>query len=199
MMKLIKFNPKRFFSSKKPSKVSRSGTSSLGSASSSSSGETKNLCVTTSSPYYSHLELLKAFTLIDKDNDGAVSRHDLEALLTQLGPNPPNKDEINVMLREVDRDGHGTISIDTLATRVVSSVSSDSSHGSSTELKETFELFDSDRNGLISAEELLRVFAAAIGDDRCTLEECSRMIAAVDEDGDGFVSFNEFSRMMDLY
>lgn len=96
------------------------------------------------------------------------------------------------MLREVDLDGHGTIRLETLASRVVSS----DSYQGSTELTKAFEFFDSDRDGLISAEELLRVFAAAIGDDQCTLEECCRMIAAVYEDGDGFVSFEVFSRMM---
>jgi hypothetical protein len=65
------------------------------------------------------------------------------------------------------------------------------------ELREAFEVFDTDRDGRISAEELLRVFRA-IGDERCTLEECRRMIAGVDKNRDGFVCFEEFSVMMEL-
>jgi len=66
------------------------------------------------------------------------------------------------------------------------------------ELKEAFAVFDTDRDGRISAEELLRVFRA-IGDERCTLEECRRMIEGVDRNGDGFVCFEDFSRMMELH
>ncbi|CAA7059992.1 unnamed protein product [Microthlaspi erraticum] len=210
-MKLAKFNPKRLFRSKDPSTVSKSG-SSFGSASSSSSGaDCKNPPVVVTggsvtptsilpevsgsgdpSPY-SYVEILQAFKLIDRDNDGAVSRHDLESLLSRLGPDPPTKEEIDVMLREVDRDGDGTIRLEELASRVVSSDQA----RDSTELKETFEFFDTDRDGFITAEELLRVFST-IGDERCTLDDCKRMIASVDDDGNGSVCFAEFSRMMDL-
>ncbi|CAM0146092.1 unnamed protein product [Urochloa decumbens] len=63
------------------------------------------------------------------------------------------------------------------------------------ELKETFAVFDADGDGRISAEELMAVLAS-LGDDRCSVEDCRRMIGGVDVDGDGFVCFNEFSRMM---
>lgn len=47
------------------------------------------------------------------------------------------------------------------------------------ELLKTFKLIDKDNNvGAVSKHDL---------------EECSRMIAAVDEDGDGFLNFNVFS------
>ncbi|CAA7048762.1 unnamed protein product [Microthlaspi erraticum] len=130
-MKFINLNPKRFFPSKKRSEPSSSFGSASTSSSSTVSGETKNI-PDGASPY-SHIELLKAFKLVYRDNDGAVSRHDPEALLIQLGPHPPNVDDISVMLREVDRD-----SLETPASRVVSSDSS-----TSTALRETtFKFFD---------------------------------------------------------
>lgn len=203
-----KLIPKRFFiRSKDRSTVSKSPTAfSFGSASSSSGQDCKNsggdggggsvtptsILPEVPSPY-SYVEILQAFKLIDRDNDGAVSRHDLESLLSRLGPDPLTEEEINVMLKEVDCDGDGTIRLEELASRVVSLDPA----RDSTELKETFEFFDADRDGLISADELLRVFST-IGDERCTLDDCKRMIADVDEDGDGFVCFTEFSRMMDL-
>ncbi|GJN13836.1 hypothetical protein PR202_gb00584 [Eleusine coracana subsp. coracana] len=63
------------------------------------------------------------------------------------------------------------------------------------ELKETFAVFDADGDGRISAEELREVLAS-LGDDRCSVEDCRRMIRGVDTDGDGFVCFEEFTRMM---
>jgi calcium-binding protein CML len=106
-----------------------------------------------------------------------------------------------MMLSEVDSDGRGLISVETIMNRIGSGSGSSNGSGSGPnpeeELREAFEVFDTDRDGRISAEELLRVFRA-IGDERCTLEECRRMIAGVDKNGDGFVCFEEFSVMMEL-
>ncbi|GJN28359.1 hypothetical protein PR202_gb16470 [Eleusine coracana subsp. coracana] len=63
------------------------------------------------------------------------------------------------------------------------------------ELKETFAVFDADGDGRISAEEL-RAVLASLGDEPCSVEDCRRMIRGVDTDGDGFVCFKEFTRMM---
>ncbi|RLM70274.1 putative calcium-binding protein CML36 [Panicum miliaceum] len=63
------------------------------------------------------------------------------------------------------------------------------------ELRDAFAVFDVDGDGRISAEELLAVLAS-LGDERCSVEDCRRMIGGVDVDGDGFVCFNEFARMM---
>ncbi|CAN0890555.1 Probable calcium-binding protein CML36 [Linum grandiflorum] len=65
------------------------------------------------------------------------------------------------------------------------------------ELKETFAFFDTDHDGKITAEELLSGFLA-VGEEKCTLEECRRMLAEVDKNGDGFVCLEDFCRMMDL-
>jgi calcium-binding protein CML len=63
------------------------------------------------------------------------------------------------------------------------------------DLKEAFAVFDADGDGRISAEEL-RAALASLGDDPCSVEDCRRMIRGVDTDGDGFVCFQEFTRMM---
>lgn len=101
-----------------------------------------------------------------------------------------------MMLSEVDGDDRGCISVEAIMNRVGSD-GSGSGPDQEEELREAFEVFDTDRDGRISAEELLRVFKA-IGDERCTLEECRRMIEGVDRNGDGFVCFEDFSRMMEL-
>lgn len=99
-----------------------------------------------------------------------------------------------MMISEVDSDGRGCISVESIMNRIGSGSGSPNPEE---ELREAFEVFDTDRDGRISAEELLRVFRA-IGDERCTLEECQRMIAGVDKNRDGFVCFEEFSCMMEM-
>ncbi|KAF9679576.1 hypothetical protein SADUNF_Sadunf06G0029200 [Salix dunnii] len=133
-------------------------------------------------------ELAQAFKLIDRDNDGLVSRNELEALLTRLGAEPPSSEEMAVILGEVDH-----ISVEALATRLGSACEP----AGDDELRDAFVFFDSDRDGKITADELLKVYKA-FGDEKCTLEDCKRMIAVVDKNGDGFVCFEDFCRMMEL-
>ncbi|KAI9120520.1 hypothetical protein K1719_007553 [Acacia pycnantha] len=212
-MKLTIMNPKRLFRSKKErSSVSRSGPPSFGSGISSSSSDgstihkapgalagpstpTSVLLECSSDWPDCHCGMVHAFKLIDRDNDGFVSREELESLLTQLGTEPPSQEEVAMMLREVDHDGKGCISVESLITRVGSACEPGCD---SEELREAFAVFDTDHDGKISAEELMRVFKA-IGEERCTLDECRRMIEGVDRNGDGFVCFEDFSRMMELH
>ncbi|XP_058737856.1 probable calcium-binding protein CML36 [Vicia villosa] len=206
-------SPKRLFRSKKEkSSVSRSDPLSFGSASSSDDSTHKavtggsqtptSVLPEASSSSWSDVtvevqwELAQAFQLIDRDNDGVVSRQELESVLTRLGARPPSSEEIEMMISEVDSDGRGCISVESIMNRIGSG-SVSSNPNPEEELREAFEVFDTDRDGRISAEELLRVFRA-IGDERCTLEECRRMIAGVDKNRDGFVCFEEFSCMMEM-
>ncbi|XP_010554792.1 PREDICTED: probable calcium-binding protein CML35 [Tarenaya hassleriana] len=208
-MFLRRLSPKRLFRFKDRSSVTRSDPSSFSSASSDGSygvsGDRKPSPASTPTSVIPEIsggdrdfytELVQAFKLIDRDDDGVVSRNELAAVLRRLSPEPPSEEEVRMMLREVD-GGDGCISLEELASRVAGT----SATGSSVEkgeLREVFEFFDADRDGRISAEELLRVFGV-IGDDRCTLDECRRMIATVDMKGDGFVRFDDFSRMMELH
>ncbi|KAJ9181034.1 hypothetical protein P3X46_009209 [Hevea brasiliensis] len=138
-------------------------------------------------------ELVQAFKLIDRDNDGIISRNELEALLLRLGTKPPSQEEVATMLREVDHDGDGYISVEALMSRIGSPYDP----AADDELKVAFEFFDTDQDGKITAEELHEVYKA-LGDERCTLDDCRRMIEEVDKNGDGFVCFEDFSRMMEL-
>ncbi|KAJ4904040.1 putative calcium-binding protein CML35 [Raphanus sativus] len=202
--KFLRLSPKRLFRSKSKSSVSRSEPSSFSSGASSSDGSYSDLkqgpaatpvsVLPGEQDFYS--ELVQAFKLIDRDDDGVVSRRDLAALLSRLSPEPPSQEEVTLMLQEVDGGGDGCISLEELASRVAGT-SSDSDEGSVAEMREVFEFFDADHDGRISAEELHRVFGV-IGDEGCTLDECVRMIATVDGNGDGFVCFRDFCRMMQL-
>ncbi|KHN41077.1 Putative calcium-binding protein CML27 [Glycine soja] len=64
----------------------------------------------------------------------------------------------------------------------------------SKELRDAFDLYDVDKNGLISAKELHDVLRN-LG-EKCSLSDCRRMISNVDADGDGNVNFEEFKKMM---
>lgn len=96
-----------------------------------------------------------------------------------------------MMLGELDRDGDGCISLEEFgAISLAFGPPSDD-----VELREAFDFFDTDHDGKITAEELLCVFTS-IGDGVCSLDDCRRMIMGVDKNMDGFVCFEDFTKMM---
>uniref|UniRef100_A0A0A9H3S4 EF-hand domain-containing protein n=1 Tax=Arundo donax TaxID=35708 RepID=A0A0A9H3S4_ARUDO len=62
------------------------------------------------------------------------------------------------------------------------------------EIKEAFDLFDTDGSGFIDAREL-NVAMRALGFEM-TPEQINQMIAEVDKDGSGTIDFDEFVHMM---
>ncbi|KEH23303.1 EF hand calcium-binding family protein [Medicago truncatula] len=62
------------------------------------------------------------------------------------------------------------------------------------EIKEAFELFDTDGSGTIDAKEL-NVAMRALGFEM-TEEQIEQMIADVDKDGSGAIDYDEFEHMM---
>ncbi|KAK9664419.1 hypothetical protein RND81_14G040300 [Saponaria officinalis] len=99
------------------------------------------------------------------------------------------------MINEIDIDGDGCISLDEL--QAVGSIFESTAHEEEVELRAAFNFFDTDHDGKISAVELYDGFRK-LGDERCTLDDCRRMIEGVDVNKDGFVCFHDFSRMMDV-
>lgn len=62
------------------------------------------------------------------------------------------------------------------------------------EIKEAFDIFDTDGSGSIDAKEL-KVAMRSLGFD-ASKDEIKRMIADVDADGSGEIDFEEFLEMM---
>ncbi len=61
-------------------------------------------------------------------------------------------------------------------------------------LKEAFELFDVDKSGSITIDEIKKILGANVND--IDEEEWQQIVNEVDENGDGEISFEEFQKMM---
>ncbi|MCD7452691.1 hypothetical protein HAX54_017751 [Datura stramonium] len=219
-MKLIKNLPKKLFKYKKSRSISKSDDPSFSSGTTSSSSSENShhkpnnngglstptsvlptLSNEISADEWSEIsaagvysDLVQAFSVIDRDGDGKISKEQLETILSRVGgKSPPSEEELMLLLDEIDKNGDGCISLDDFVT--ISSAF-EPQEEVSTELKDTFDFFDEDHDGKITAQELLNVFRM-IGDARCTLEECRHMIESVDKNGDGFVCFEDFCLMME--
>jgi calcium-binding protein CML len=129
-------------------------------------------------------ELRKVFDQFDANKDGRISLPELGSVLQAMGSSYSDAELRRVMV-DVDTDSDGFINLEEFALLCKSP---------SSELKDAFDLYDQDKNGLISSKELHLVLNS-IG-MTCSVDDCVKMIVSVDADGDGNVNFEEFQKMM---
>ncbi|RYR72038.1 hypothetical protein Ahy_A02g006234 isoform B [Arachis hypogaea] len=142
----------------------------------------------------------QVFKLIDSNGDGKISTTELSETLLCLGYNKcMAKKEAERMVRALDFNGDGFVDFDefmvVMREGIATTEEEEEEEDQDEYLMDAFHVFDSDKNGLISAKELRRVLVN-LGCDRCSIRECKRMIKSVDKNGDGFVDFDEFRSMM---
>ncbi|KAD4982682.1 hypothetical protein R6Q59_002306 [Mikania micrantha] len=146
-------------------------------------------------------QLKQVFKFFDMDGDGKISQVELTNVLLTFGQEKSKAAiEAQGILEEVDFNGDGFIDFDEFMAIMDGSkpvfASSKEEEGDD-DLMNVFLVFDSDKNGLISAKELQRVLIS-LGCSNSKLGKCRKMIEGVDKDGDGFVDFKEFKSMMSI-
>ncbi|GER48636.1 calcium binding protein [Striga asiatica] len=137
------------------------------------------------------VEVRKVFERFDANNDGKISADELRGVLTALGSDT-SPEEVARMMQEIDTDKDGHINLQEFA--AFCSGDADPHRSAEKELREAFELYDQDHDGRISAAELHKILTR-LG-ERCSEQDCAGMIKSVDSDGDGYVCFEEFKKMM---
>ncbi|KAK1413717.1 hypothetical protein QVD17_35495 [Tagetes erecta] len=137
-------------------------------------------------------ELEQVFKKFDVNGDGKICASELGSIMGSLGHHPTD-DELENMIKEVDADGDGFINLGEFIELNTKDIDSTEVLEN---LKDAFSIFDIDKNGLITAEELLDVLRS-LGEN-CTITESQKMIAGADRDGDGMINFDEFKDMMKM-
>ncbi|KAI3407820.1 uncharacterized protein J3R85_020723 [Psidium guajava] len=138
-------------------------------------------------------QVRQVFDQYDKNGDGKISCDELRDVLSSLGPSPTTSEEARAAMSQIDKDGDGFIDLDEFAELILGGGGGGPECGAK-ELKDAFDLYDLDGNGVISAGELHAVMKK-LG-QKCSLGDCRKMISSVDRDGDGNVNFEEFKKMM---
>ncbi|KAL3362898.1 hypothetical protein AABB24_012274, partial [Solanum stoloniferum] len=154
----------------------------------------------------SKVELRGIFATFDKNNDGYITKQELKQSLKNIGIFMEDGDILE-MVEKVDSNKDGLIDIDEFyelchsflgIEKVVSEEEGGVEKGEEEEgdLKDAFDVFDYDKDGLISEEELSKVLSSLGLNQGKRLDDCKEMIRNVDVDGDGMVNFDEFKKMM---
>lgn len=152
---------------------------------------------------YGKDELRKVFSTFDKNGDGFITKQELRESLRNIRIFM-TETEIDDIVVRFDSNGDGLIDFDEFCLLTSESLGAgregEEREGNKEEevdnLKEAFDVFDKDKDGVISVEELGLVLTSLGLREGKKVEECKEMIRKVDMDGDGMVNFNEFKRMM---
>ena len=141
-------------------------------------------------------ELAKiAFESVDITKSGEIDEIDLGKVLVDisknLGGDPPTQEDINEVMKHLDADRSGTIDLNEFMD-LMNNKLKEQQEGQ--ELLETFQVFDKDADGQISAEDL-RYVIKAVGEE---LEDdlIDQLIEQGDLDQDGKINYHEFVRIM---
>merc|ERR1712193_454378 len=141
-------------------------------------------------------DLKEMFIALDADNDGTLTFEEMRQGMLKAGIKDIPDNLMDIM-KDVDSDGSGVIDY----TEFLAATLSRKQYMQEDIAWKAFRGFDLDGDGQITREELAQVLSGeAVKDVEAALqvnrEEIEKIIAEVDEDGDGQISFQEFFQMM---
>jgi Ca2+-binding EF-hand superfamily protein len=135
-------------------------------------------------------EIKEAFDIFDNDLSGAISVAELTSSFKSLGFDVAHSNVYEI-LKDLDKDGNGEIDftefLDLLSTKL-------SAENTREEIEKVFKMFDADRTGEISVENLMQV-ARTLGDD-ISPENLASVLQTSDVDQDGRLTFEDFYAIM---
>merc|ERR1712048_450892 len=135
-------------------------------------------------------EVKDAFDLFDTDSSGAVSVQELVEAMQSLGLEQKNEAVFN-MIKEIDTDGSGELEFAEFLEMMTARLTNKTPRA---DIERVFKLFDNDRTGEISLDNLKRV-ANDLGEE-VSNEELQEMVQRNDVDKDGAWTLDDFYAVM---
>lgn len=142
---------------------------------------------------YEKEKLLDIFQAFDKNHDGQIDQQELLDGYIEFfdGDAERAEREVQEIMEKLDFNGNGSIDYSEFAIANIDM----NKLLSEDKLKEAFELFDIDRGGSITTDEIKKILGngnkSEIDDN-----EWERILDEVDADGNGEIDFEEFKHMM---
>lgn len=138
-------------------------------------------------------EVREAFNLFDVDGSGTIDPRELREAMKSLGYDAKNQ-VIADMIADLDRDGTGEIDFDEFLDIFSLRMGGAGGGDSKEEIQKIFNLFDDEKKGYISLQNLKRV-ARCLGENMSDAD-LLEMIERADTDNDGLVSLDDFYHVM---
>eukprot|EP01017_Pseudomicrothorax_dubius_P041827 TRINITY_DN6747_c0_g2_i1.p1 TRINITY_DN6747_c0_g2~~TRINITY_DN6747_c0_g2_i1.p1 ORF type:complete len:255 (+),score=67.34 TRINITY_DN6747_c0_g2_i1:110-874(+) len=133
----------------------------------------------------------QAFDLFDTDGSGSIEEKELKQVMRALGFSAKTS-EVKQMMKELDEDKSGTVEYDEFLAKMKQKILQE--HNVEDELRQAFKFYDFGDSGKIDFNCLKKVtneLEESIDD-----ELLKDMIRVADSDMDGFVTIDDFFRIM---
>ena len=144
-------------------------------------------------------EMKNEFLKLDIDGDGSISLEELGKILRSMkGKLKVSEEEIEKVLKEIDKDNDGYIDVKEYFANMENSTSKNLIHRAlvqRSKARKAFEKFDKDGSGFITTEELLEVFEELMGGP-VTIDQFETMIQECNKNKDGKINYEEFVVLM---
>ncbi|XP_037960105.1 neo-calmodulin-like [Teleopsis dalmanni] len=124
-----------------------------------------------------------------ENGTGTIATKDVAAFLVTLGYDVPDEVLTNA-LHEIDPDNSGLIEMHTFLSMAIAKFQS---YARVEQIQKLFDILDTNKDGYLTPQEMRRV-AEITGFD-ISDEKINEMVQILDVDGDGKVSFEEFSTL----
>ncbi|XVF74028.1 hypothetical protein PTKIN_Ptkin13bG0028900 [Pterospermum kingtungense] len=136
-------------------------------------------------------DLQMVFDFIDENGDGKISAQELQRCVTTAG-GKLSIDEAEAAVKSLDLDGDGMLGFHEFRELMEGGDSTEEERNK--ELREAFGMYVIEGTEYITPASLKRMLSR-LGESK-SIKDCKAMIRAFDLNGDGVLSFHEFTLMM---
>ena len=150
------------------------------------------LCLQTKMSKDELAEFREIFDLVDKDKGGSISRDELGELMDTLGIRA-SKEEIDLMINEIDEDNNGEIDFEEFVAVMSRKVNA---NYTSKEVKSAFKAFETQGSSGYVTIDSLRKALMSYGTEKLSLQQANDLLSQLEQDSQGRVNYVDYVNMM---